>query len=378
MKRKVLFLIESLAGGGAEKVLATLVQFVDKSQFEVTVCTISGGGKIEDVVKGFVNYKSIMNVTTGKGLFSKIVYSIRHHLVYKWLPMSWVYRLFVPHGNDVEIAFVEGFTTKLLSCSTNSRAKRYAWVHTDLQNNHWTTSIFKGIEDEGAAYSRYGHILCVSNTATQSFMQLFPDVKTPVSTIYNPINAKTVLNMAADRKETEKKAPRLVTVGRLEPQKGYDRLLQVIDRLVKEGVCLELWILGVGSQEASLKQYIKEHQLDEYVKLLGFHSNPYKYIVQGDLFVCSSRSEGYSTAVTEALILGLPIITTNCSGMAELLKNGESGIITENDDEAFYEGLKRLLTDASLLEHYRGKAVERGKDFNIETLMKPIEALLLE
>ena len=101
---------------------------------------------------------------------------------------------------------------------------------------------------------------------------------------------------------------RLVTVGRLEHQKGYDRLVRIINRLVKDGVPLELWILGVGSQEASLKQYIHEHQLDEYVKLLGFRSNPYKYIVQADLFVSSSRSEGYSTAVTEALILACQLL----------------------------------------------------------------------
>jgi glycosyltransferase involved in cell wall biosynthesis len=111
-----------------------------------------------------------------------------------------------------------------------------------------------------------------------------------------------------------------------------------------------------------------EEAKGDYVKLLGFHTNPYKYIVQGDLFVCSSRSEGYSTAVTEALVLGVPVITTDCSGMAELLKDGECGMITENDDEAFYEGLKSLLNDAAMLEYYREKAVERGKDFTIESL----------
>ena len=117
--------------------------------------------------------------------------------------------------------------------------------------------------------------------------------------------------------------------------------------------------------------------MQERVCLLGFHANPYKYLRQGDLFVCSSLSEGYSTAVTEALILGLPIITTDCSGMAELLQNGECGVITENDEAALYEGLKRLLADKSLLEHYRHKAIERGKEFSIEHLMKPIETILM-
>lgn len=377
-RRKVLFLIESLSGGGAEKVLTTLVQHIDKERFEVTVCAISGGGKYEDAIKKQVKYRAILNDLKGENVWEKWSYVLKHHLVYKWLPLSWVYRLFVPQGNDVEVAFVEGFTTKLLSYSTNQRARKYAWVHCNMDKDHWTKSVFDNLRDETITYNRYTKIFGVSNTVVAAFRKEFPDVTVPMETVYNPINAQIILNMAAERKDVEKKVIRLVTVGRLEHQKGYDRLVRVVNRLVKDGLSLELWILGVGSQEASLKQYIQEHQLDEYVKLLGFHSNPYKYIVQGDLFVCSSRSEGYSTAVTEALILGLPVITTDCSGMAELLKDGECGIITENDDEAFYQGLKNLLADVSLLEHYRQKAIERGKDFTIESLMKPIETLLAE
>ena len=183
---------------------------------------------------------------------------------------------------------------------------------------------------------------------------------------------------AIEMEQIEHQKPLLVTVGRLEHQKGYDRLVRIVKRLADEGFRFELWILGTGSQEEQLKQYIRENHLEECVKLLGFHTNPYKYIVQGDLFVCSSRSEGYSTAVTEALILGLPVITTECSGMAELLKDGECGIITNNDEDAFYEGLKGILSDAILLEHYKEKAVERGKDFTIDSLMAPIEKLLAE
>lgn len=376
-KRKVLFLIESLAGGGAEKVLTTLVQHIDKERFDVTVCAISGGGEYEDAIKKQVDYHAILNDSKEGNVWKKWLYVLKHHLIYKWLPLSLVYRLFVPQGNHVEVAFVEGFTTKLLSHSTNRLAKKYAWVHCNMGKDHWTTSIFPTIEDEEAVYNRYDRIFCVSDTAVQGLMQTLSGVTVPVSTIYNPIDAQIILNMAAERNDVEKKMMCLVTVGRLEHQKGYDRLVRIINRLVKDGVPLELWILGVGSQEASLKQYIHEHQLDEYVKLLGFRSNPYKYIVQADLFVSSSRSEGYSTAVTEALILGLPVITTDCSGMAELLKNGECGVITENDDEALYVGLKQLLSDEALLEYYRQKAVERGQEFSIEHLMGPIEQILM-
>lgn len=376
-KRKVLFLIESLAGGGAEKVLTTLVQHINKEKFEVTVCAISGGGKYEGVVKENVAYKAILNEPETNNVIAKLIYTVKHHLVYKWLPLSWVYQLFVPQGNAVEVAYVEGFATKLLNHSTNRQAKKYAWVHIDLYENHWTTSIFKSCTAEVWAYNKYTGISCVSDTARQGFTNTFGGVKVPVKTIYNPITAQEIIAMASEKIEILKDSIRLVTVGRLEHQKGYDRLVRVVNHLVNDGFDFELWILGTGSQEEDLKLYIQENNLESYIKLLGFHSNPYKYIVQGDLFVCSSRSEGYSTAVTEALILGLPVITTDCSGMAELLKNGECGVITKNDEEAFYQGLKKLLNDSTLLAHYRKKAIERGKDFTIESLMKPIEALLM-
>lgn len=377
-KRRVLFLIESLAGGGAEKVLTTLVQHIDKERFDVTVCAISGGGKYEDAIKRQVSYKAILAEPKNGNVWERWLYVLKHHLVYKWLPLSWVYRVFVPQNSDVEVAFVEGFTTKLLSYSTNLVAKRYAWVHIDLHQNHWTKSVYGNLREETKAYNQYTEIFGVSGTVVSAFHQEFPEVSVPVEAVYNPIDSFDILraaNVCIDMKRP--KSILMVSVGRLEPQKAYMRLLRIMKRLIEEGFDVNLWILGDGMERTMLEQYINENQLQERLRLLGFHTNPYKYLCQGDLFVCSSLAEGYSTAVTEALILGLPIITTDCSGMAELLQNGECGVITENDEAALYEGLKRLLADKSLLEHYRHKAIERGKEFSIEHLMKPIETILM-
>src|SRR5574344_2571678 len=172
-KRKVLFLIESLAGGGAEKVLTTLVQHIDKELFDVTVCAISGGGKYEEVVKEQVAYRAILNDPVGKSGFQNLIYKLKHHLVYRWLPLSWVYRVFVPQNSDVEVAFVEGFTTKLLSYSTNLVAKRYAWVHTDLHQNHWSKSVFRSMEEEFKSYQRFIEVVGVSNTVKDAFLKEF-------------------------------------------------------------------------------------------------------------------------------------------------------------------------------------------------------------
>ena len=112
--------------------------------------------------------------------------------------------------------------------------------------------------------------------------------------------------------------------------------------------------------------------------LWGFQTNPYAYLKHCDLFVCSSVSEGYSTAVTEALILGLPVITTDCSGMNELLLNGKCGVITENSEDALYLGLKNILEHPDLLGYYKHQAQDRGKDFSLLNLLSPIEKILLQ
>ena len=381
MKIRILFLIESLSGGGAEKVLTTLLQNFNYNQFDITLCSICNIGKYLNNINPKVHYISLLPNSNNLTGFSKFFYQIKYKLIYNWLPLKWVYQWFIPHHADVEIAFVEGYTTKLLAHSTNKKAKRIAWVHCDMQQFHWTKSIYNNIVTEEKTYQRYHQIITVSQTSQQAFQHEFKNVSVPIKTLYNPIDSFEILEKSRNSINIPNKKTnitRLVSVGRFTTPKAYDRLLRIINKLIYEKYPIELWLLGDGEQRELLETYIKKNHLENVVTLWGFQENPYAYLAQCDLFVCSSISEGYSTAVTEALILGLPVITTNCSGMHELLKNGECGIITENSEEALYEGLKLLLDNPLQLQYYKDKAVERGKDFSLKKLMKPIEKLLLE
>lgn len=375
MKRKVLFFIESLAGGGAEKVLTTLVQHIDHSKFDVKLCAISGGGKYEQEVKSVAQYHPILNASDSYHGLMKLWYNLKYHLISDWLPMAWVYRLFVPKGNDVEVAFVEGFATKLMAASCNKKAKKIAWVHIDLHKFHWTRSVFKSDAEETKAYNAYDQIVAVSKTAEVAMSEEF-QLLAPVRTVYNPIDADEIIRLSKEPLVVpQRDHARLVSVGRLNKQKAYDRLLRIVKRLKEEGIACELWLLGEGGDRPLLEQYIQENAMADDVKLLGFHTNPYKYLAQCDLFVCSSISEGFCTAITEALILGLPVVSTEVSGVREQLTNG-CGLITENDEEALYQGLKRVLDHPEMLGEMRDRALERGRDFRIETLMKEIENVL--
>lgn len=377
MRSKVLFFIESLAGGGAERVLTTLLRHLDSNKFDVTLCCIVDCGKYINDVKPYVHYTSLLpNPEQVKGI-RKLIYQLKYKLIYSWLPLRMVYRWFVPHHAEVEVAFVEGFATKLLAHSTNQQAKMIAWVHIDLKNFHWTKQLYKSQSEENEVYRQYHDIVCVSQTAEASFRHLFTNQQAHIQTLYNPIDSQSIIEQSQQLLQLPKpKGIRLVTIGRLTRQKAYSRLLHIATRLQKDGYVFELWIVGDGEEREMLQHYIQEKQLEKSVTLWGFQTNPYAFMAQSDLFVCSSISEGYSTAVTEALILGLPVVTTDCSGMGELLKEGECGIITENSEEALFAGIKQLLDHPEQLAHYKEKATARGKEFTLKALMKPIEDLL--
>ena len=204
-------------------------------------------------------------------------------------------------------------------------------------------------------------------------------IKDNLSVKYNPVDREDILSKAEiplNNINDENAVMQLVTLGRLEPQKGYDRLLEVVNKLKNENLKFNLWIVGEGSKRPELESYIKKHNLEDTVTLQGFQTNPYKYIKNADAFICSSRSEGFSTVVTEALILGKPVVATDCSGMTELLGASEYGLITQNNTEDLYLGMKRFLSDIDLQNHYKKKSEERSKDFDIKSTIKQIENIL--
>ena len=129
--------------------------------------------------------------------------------------------------------------------------------------------------------------------------------------------------------------------------------------------------------EQDIISLFEGNRFAEKCTMLGYQTNPYKYMKKCDIFVCSSFAEGFSTAASEALILGIPVCTVKVAGMEEMLgRQNEWGIVTENDEVALYEGIKTLIVDPDLLNHYRSTAQERGKFFSTEKTVMAVESLL--
>ena len=370
MKKKILFLIESFAGGGVEKVFIDLINNMDISKYDITVMSIWDYGVRKKDLRKDVKYKSIFPNIRG-------ISRVFHNFVEK-SDGSLLYKFGIREKYDIEIAFIEGRATKIIGASTNPNSKKIAWVHIDLSQGHWTSRVFReSLQREKDCYKKFNDIVFVSNSAKEGFKNLFGDDFDNLQVKYNPIIAEEVVKKAEEEVndiEKPKDKMLLVTSGRLVSQKGYESLLETCNKLNKDSIKYELWILGEGWDRPKLEELMNKYSLSN-VKLLGFKENPYKYIKQGDLFVCSSKNEGFSLVIAEAMILGLPVISTNCSGPNELLNFGEYGYMVENNEEALYKGLKEIISNDEKLKYYKKKSSERVYFFNYKNRISDIERL---
>lgn len=374
--KKVLFVLESLSGGGAEKILVDLVKNLDHSKYDITVLLISETGVYVEEAKSVCKIKSILpDYVAIRNRIGKLLYKIWYKLIYS-MPIKIVAALYIKERFDIEVAFVEGYATKLVAAS-KKRNKKIAWVHTDFEQNHWTTSIYKGISEERKTYDKFAKILCVSQTVQESFQKVI-GIKENVDVQYNPLDADEIRLKAQESLVLPHNIFRFITVGRLVEQKGYDRLLEVSYRLKQEGYTFEVFILGEGVERECLENKIDKYDLKNYIQLLGFKKNPYKYMSESDMFLCTSRSEGYSTVATEALIVGIPILTTDCSGMRELFGKYNCGIITTNSEEGIYESMKAVLSNSKILKKFECDIQKRAWEFDIQKRILEIEEIFNE
>lgn len=347
MERKnVLFLIESLGGGGAEKVLSTLIKYINRERFDITVCVISGGGIYEKEIAEKVRVHRVLKSASSYSGLGKVWYRIKYQMIYHWLPTWLVYQLLIPKGNDVEVAFVEGFATRLLASSTNRQTRKIAWVHCDLQNQPWPIlgGVFESLEEEKRAYGKYDSVVCVSKQV-ESVMKEYYGLSNTM-TIYNPIDVHGIKQLVSQECEWEVDPSKfnVISVGRLERVKGYDELIPIIGKVRDRCHDIHLWLVGEGTQVASLKGLVKKIGIEDCITFTGFVKNPYSLMSQMDLFVCSSRAEGFSLVIAEAMTLGVPVVSIDCAGPRELISKYGEGVLCDSYDELEQEIIKSYHT----------------------------------
>ncbi len=388
-KTKILFLIHTLQVGGAERALVNLVNNLNPEKFDITVMTVIDTGAFRNKLPNRVLYKTIIkfplknnsknNIQKSGNLLSRT--SKLKNIAVKLYQFGWkhinpqkIYKKFITEKYDIEVAFLEGITAKIISHSNNPNSKKIAWIHVDLLNERKSEKFFNTKTEEKTTYQKFDQIVAVSNTVKAQFEKKFQYNPQKIAVCYNLIDSSKIRKLS-NEKSIPKKRFTICTVGRLSMQKGYDRLLQVIKKLNYDNIKFDLWIIGEGAEASNLQEYITKNHLTN-VKLLGYKANPYPYIKTADLYVCSSRAEGFSTTVAEAIILGTPVVTMNCSGMHEILGNSEYGIICNNSTFALYKALKKILQNQKQYQILKAHTMKRQDFFDIKTPLHEIEKLL--
>ena len=363
--KKVLFLIHDLGHGGAEKVLVNLVNNMDPEQFDIHVTALFGGGVNEQFLAPHIHYRAI---------YPKAFPGNSH--VMKLFSPRMLHRMYVKEHYDIEVAYLEGPAARIISGCEDPDTKTAAWIHCTMQSDKNLAIGFRSAAEARGCYSRFDRGVFVSRGVLEAFRNYCP--MDHMQVLYNTNESDKILARAAEFSELPGTGVRWCGMGKLVSNKCFDRMLRIQKRLTEEGYDTHFLALGEGPLRPELENYVRENGLSECVTFLGYQTNPYKFLAKCDLFVCASFAEGFSTAATEALIVGTPVCTVEVSGMKEMLgENNEWGIVTDNNEEALYEGIKRLLDDPQLLAHYREKAAERGRMFSTENTVKAVENMLL-
>ena len=365
---KVLFLIHDLGHGGAEKVLVNLVNNMDPSKFDITVVALFGG---------VVNVQFLKPHITFRAVFPRMIPGNSHLM--KLLTPRQLHDLCVKDRYDIEVSYLEGPAARVISGCPHPDTKLVSWIHVEQHSMQKLAASFRSEKEALDCYNRFHQTVCVSRFVQDDFCRIL-NFRNPCRVLYNTVESEQIFALSKESAAElgSDNAIRLVAVGTLKESKGYNRLLRVVHRLRMEDYPIHLYILGEGPQRQELEFFVDENNLVEAVTFLGYNTNPYKFVSKCDLFVCASFAEGFSTAATEALIVGTPVCTVEVSGMKEMLgENNEWGIVTENDEQALYLGIKTLLDDPDLLAHYKEKAAEHGKTFSTANTVSAVEDMLL-
>lgn len=377
--KKILFILPSLTMGGLERTQVTLANALNRIGYGVTVMILDNNVELANELDESVRlvYKPYKN-HPGK----KIPY-IRHKLYDDGMwetraTPGQLYKYYVGNEKfDVEIAYFHGLSVKIISGSTNREAVRLAWVHSDFKKIRSFGFNFKNFSDVQRAYKSFDKVFCVSEQAKKSFIEIIGDTGN-TEVVYNMLPAEQIRRLAQEKLSFEYPASKLklVLIGRLKDSvKGQKRLISAVSRLRAEGAEISLTLVGGGEDREDIEKEIKNRAASDYVYTAGSQKNPYPYIKKADLLVCASYYEGFNLTVAEALILGVPVLSTECTGPVEILDGGKYGIIVENSEEGLYEGLKKLYNSPVLLKDYREKAKLRQDFFSEEKILKQITDL---
>ena len=375
--KKILIVNDLLAGGGVEKLL---VDFVERwhDKYDITVMTIFIHGHFKEIFPENVKYIYKTVPTSYKHKFGRAYFRC---MTKKAICRYRYNKLKSNNDFDVVIALKDGEVTKVISEFNNKR--KFSWCHTDYNHHYYTQSLYGSAENERKVLEKYTKVVCVSEDIKKSLINVLGDTGNYVVK-YNPLNVDFIQYQGNEPVIDVKKEPGrplFVVVGRINYQKGYDLLLEAAHMLEEDGYKFDVVVVGGrenwGDEYKRIMRSMDRLHIQN-VKFIGLRSNPQKYMKMADWLLSTSIFEGYSLVSQEAAILGTPLLLTDCSGVRELVGDSEYGLVIEPSVKGIYEGMKKVIEDPSLQEHYKEKILERRKIIDQDQRFREIEEMLFE
>lgn len=369
VKKKLLFVIDSLDCAGAEKSLVTLLSLLDYKKFSVDLMLFAHGGVLENLVPKQVNILKPLEYT----LFSqsnlklaflnslknfdfkmffartKYSYNIRKRKLTNpqkarafWQCISSVIEE-NPKTYDIAISYAQGVPTFYVADKVKAKRK-FAWVNASYHLNEAERNY------QTKFYKQYEKIVAVSDSTKDILLETFPIYKDKLNVIYDINNPDFISKMAITgiTYEDNFDGLRILTIGRLSNLKGYDIALEACKKLKEQGLHFRWYVLGKGPQKKEIEQFITDNNLKEHFILLGVKTNPYPYIKDSHIYVQTSKSEGFGLAIAEARMLNIPVVTTKFDSVYNQMVNEKNGLVVDMDFDSVVDGILRLITDNEL------------------------------
>lgn len=389
--KKLLFVINSMGCGGAEKSLLSLLSLLDYHKYDVTLQMFRRGGMFEQLLPPDVHLREELDYPRfcAKSLagqifsldFRRLNARLRTSLCLRknakqgrplhdaqayWKYAGHAYDV-LPEQYDIAIAWGQGTPTHFVAEKVRA-GKKLAWVNADYASmGH--NKLF-----DLPYYDKFEKIVCVSDRLRAAMQQVFPEYAAKLTTIYDIQNPETIVKMA--QRPCTLPNPHgitIVTAGRLSPEKGYDIATKAAQLLKTRGVDFHWYVLGEGNR-APIEADIAAYGIADCFTLLGAKPNPYPYMKAADIYVQTSRFEGYCLTLAEARMLNVPCVTTEFDVVYAQMINGENGLVVPMTPEAVAEAIRHLSTTPELYRHIQSY-LKQEKKGNVEEIEKFYELM---
>lgn len=333
-----------MAGGGAERAVATILSHLDPRRIEAYLCLFRKEGPFLEDVPDNVSIES-----------APVVHRLSPRLIF------WLRRCLKEIRPDVTIAVLR-YCSLVTTLAYVSAGRPGALIINEQNHPSQEMRLYGGFRYKRPilewAYRQANRILVISEAIREDLVENFGAVNESLLVIPNPVDNDKIhqlTNSPPPHAWMEDQQLVLVAVGRLHPQKGYDLLLSAFAQLQTTFPYLRLVIVGEGAQRLALEQQAAELGIGDRVNLVGFQRNPYSYMRYATVFVLASRYEGFGIVLAEALTLGVPVVATDCpGGPHEILAAGRAGLLVPaNNVAALADGLKKMLSSRSLRQKYQ-------------------------